>query len=436
MRDLVILAMLVVATLWSLRHPWIGVMSWSLVSLMSPHMQFGYAAAGWPVATGIAICTLLGLLVTKEKQNPMVGAGSWWLLAFALWICITLPFSIFFNESYLLWERSMKIYLMLFVTLALITTKFRLDVFIWICVVSIAYYGVKGGVFTILTGGNHRVWGPGGFIEGNNEIAIAVLSVVPLMRYLQLQMKNKRAVQIMTASMVLCVVTALGTHSRGALLALAGMGLFFWLKSDRKIVFGIAIVVLGIGALSLMPEQWWERMDTIKSYQSDASAQGRINAWWMAWHLAQDRIFGGGFSIWNSIVFQRYAPVPDDPHAAHSIYFQIMGEHGFVGLFLFMAIGAATWWAARDMNRIGRSRPDLKWATDLGSMIQVSMIAFAIGGAFLSLAYYDLPYNVMVMAMLGRRFAQQQALAPAGAGMPAPSAATLRGPPAPRLRNT
>lgn len=422
MRDLAILLMLVAATAWSLRRPWIGVMAWSLVSLMSPHMQFGYAAAGWPVATGIAVCTMLGLLATKDKQNPMIGAGPWWLLAFTIWICITLPFSIFFDQSYSLWERSMKIYLMLFVTLALITDKHKLDVFIWICVVSIAYYGVKGGVFTILTGGNHRVWGPGGFIQGNNEVAIAVLMVVPMMRYLQLQMTKGWAIHTMTASMVLCVVTSLGTHSRGALLALAGMGVFFWLKSDRKVLFGALILLLGVGALSLMPEHWWERMDTIKSYQTDASAMGRINAWWMAWNLALDRIVGGGFMIWNSIVFRQYAPDPEDPHAAHSIYFQIMGEHGFIGLFLFLGIGAATWWSARQLTRLGRSHPDLKWAADLGPMLQVTMIAFAIGGAFLSLAYYDLPYNVMVMAVLGRLFAQRQLAAVTAAARQKPSA--------------
>lgn len=420
MRDLVLLCLLVVSTAGALRYPWIGIISWTVVSLMSPHMQFGYAAASWPVATGIAICTMLGLLFTKERQNPMIGPGPWWTLAFTVWICITLPFSMLFEPSLLLWERSMKIYLMLFVTLALLTTRHRLNVFIWACVVSVAYYGVKGGVFTIATGGNFRVWGPGGFIEGNNEVAVAVLVVVPLMRYLQLQMRRKWAINAMTLSMVLCVVTALGTYSRGALLALVGMGFYFWVKSNRKVVMGVLILAIALISLPMMPDAWWDRMDTIKSYNEDASALGRINAWWMAWNLAKDRIFGGGFMIWTSTIFQVYAPDPNDPHAAHSIYFQIMGEHGFIGLFLFLAIGVSTWWCAAQMTRIGRSHPQLKWAADLGPMLQVSMIAFAIGGAFLSLAYFDLPYNVMIMAMLGRHFARREAAALAAAPVEAP----------------
>jgi len=431
MRDIVILLLLVVATVWALREPWIGVMSWTLVSLMSPHAQFGYSAAAWPVATGVAITTLVGLFTTKAKQNPFVGFPVWALLAFVIWVCITLPFSIFFDLSYPLWERSMKIYLMVFVTLALIDERRKLHVFVWINVISIAFYGVKGGIFTILTAGNHRVWGPGGFIEGNNEVALAVITVIPLMRYLQLQMTDRRASMIMTGAMALCVVTALGTYSRGALLGLAAMGSFFWLKSRNKLLWAVLILTVGSAALSLMPDQWWDRMDTIKTYKADTSAMGRINAWWMAFNLAKEKFFGGGFMIWTGQVFQRYAPDPEDVHAAHSIYFQILGEHGFVGLFIFLSIGVGTWMSARSMIKAGRQNPAQRWAADLGAMVQVSMIGYAVAGAFLSLAYYDLPYNVMAMAALGLRFARaEQARQTAAASAPAATTAMR---PAPAL---
>jgi probable O-glycosylation ligase (exosortase A-associated) len=408
MRDAVIALLIVGCALWSLRQPWIGVMAWTLVSLMSPHEQFGYAAASWPVGTVFAATTLFGLAITKSRQNPLAGPGAWWLLAFMAWTCVTLPASIFFDESYPLWVRSMKIWLMVFVSLALITDRRKLDIFIWINVVAIGYYGVKGGLFTILSGGHYKVWGPGGFIQGNNEVALAVLTVVPLMRYLQLQMTHKHAIMAMTAAMALCVVMALGTYSRGALLGLCAMGTFFWLKGKNKVRWGMLIVVIGMAALSLMPDQWWDRMDTIKTYDADASALGRINAWWMAFNLAKDRVFGGGFMIWTGVVFQKYAPVGDDPHAAHSIYFQVMGEHGFIGLFLFMMIGATTWWTARGLIKSARLDPAQRWAGELGAMVQVSMIAYAVSGAFLSLAYFDLPYNVMMMAILARLFVERQ----------------------------
>ena len=266
MRDMAILGLLVASGLWALKKPWIGVMGWTLVSLMSPHITFGYAAAGWPVATGFAAVCLLGLFTTQERQNPFVGAAPKWLLAFTIWICITLPFSLLFVPSLGLWERSMKIFLMVFVTLALVDTKHKLQVFIWVNMISVAYFGVKGGVFTIASGGGYRVWGPGGFIEGNNEVALAVLTVMPLMRYLQMQATNRWVIHAFTVSMLLCVATALGTQSRGALVGLACMGAFFWLKGNRKVLFGAIILAIVLIGLPLMPETWWSRMNTIKTY--------------------------------------------------------------------------------------------------------------------------------------------------------------------------
>ena len=139
---------------------------------------------------------------------------------------------------------------------------------------------------------------------------------------------------------------------------------------------------------------------------------GRINAWQMAFNIAKDRFFGGGFMIWTGSIFQIYAPNPADVHAAHSIYFQVLGEHGFIGLFLFMGIGATTWWSARDLIRISRDQPRFKWAADLGAMAQVSMIAFATAGAFLSLAYFDLPYNVMIMVVVAQRLVRAEMAKP------------------------
>ena len=413
-KDIVLACMLIACVLWALKEPWIGILGWTLVSLMSPHEQWGSATATWPMGMALAIATLLGFVVTKEKSNPFTSAGPWLVLLFSAWITITLPASIFFDLSYPLWLRTIKIFFMLFITLALINTRKKLDLFIWVNVLALAFYGIKGGIFTIVTGGNHRVWGPGGFIDGNNEVALAVITVIPLMRYLQTQMKSTRAIMAMTVAMALCVIMALGSYSRGALLGVAAMGAFFWLKGDKKLLWGVLIVGMSAVALSLMPEQWWARMNTIDSYQGDSSAQGRINAWWMAFNLAKDRFLGGGFMIWTGAVFQMYAPVPDDPHAAHSIYFQVLGEHGFMGLFIFLSIGVATWISARWLIKAGRTDPQFRFAASLGPMVQVSMIGYAVTGAFLSLAYFDLPYNVMVMAAVAQRIVRQEQAAAAG----------------------
>lgn len=424
MRDIALLLLLVACCLWTLRTPWVGAITWTVVSLGSPHAAFGYAAADWPVATAVAVCTLGGILLTTDRDNPFAGPAPLAVLALMIWFCITLPFSFDLDLSLPLWERSMKIFLMLFVTMALLTTRKKLNVFIWSMVISIGYFGVKGGLFTLATGGNYRIWGPGGFIGGNNELALALVMTIPMMRYLQLQSPSKWIRSGLVCAMALTAIAAIGTYSRGALLGMAGMLLFFVWRSDRKLVWSTAIVLFAVLLLPLMPDTWWERMDTIRTYGEDQSAQGRLTAWSMAWNLAQDRLMGGGFMVALPFVYAIYAPAATTSLVAHSIYFQIMGEHGFIGLFLFLLVGVLTWLDAAKLRRTCAGNADLKWAADLGSMMQVSMIGFAVTGAFLSMAYFDLPYNVMAASALALRIASREA----AKGLAAHEAASSRSP--------
>ena len=408
MRDLVLLLVFTAGSLVALRRPWVGAILWTWTSLMSPHALFGYAVASMPVATGIAACTLIGLLLTKERQNPFIGLPMLLTLVFSAWICITLPFSFYFDASLKLWERSIKIFIMLFVTVALINDRRKLQFFIWTLVISIGFFGVKGGLFTILTAGNYRIWGPGGFIGGNNELALALILVIPLMRYLQTQYTNRWVQLGLTAAMALSALAALGTYSRGALIGIAAMGAYFWWNSKQKVRWGLLIAVIGVGALSVMPDQWWDRMNTIQEYEADASAMGRINAWWMAFNVAKNHIFGGGFMIYELAVAAMYSPDPEFARAAHSIYFQVLGEQGFIGLFLWLSIGVSTWITARRLIRMSGLHVDYRWAGELGRMVQVSMIGYAATGAFLSLSYFDLPYDIAAVAVLALHFLRKE----------------------------
>jgi putative inorganic carbon (hco3(-)) transporter len=274
---------------------------------------------------------------------------------------------------------------------------------------SVAFYGTKGGIFTISSGGAERVWGPsGGFIEGNNEIGLAIIMVIPLLNYLRLVSPRAWVRWGLLVIMLLCAVAAIGTQSRGAFLAILAMALVLWTRSSRKLASAIVLIVCGLAMLALMPESWQQRMSTIQSYEQDSSAMGRINAWSMAFNLANDRLLGGGFEVYSHSIFARYAPVPNDVHAAHSIYFQVLGEHGWIGLLLFALIGAFGFRTAAQLRRSTLARPETLWIHHLTGMIQVSMVGYAVGGAFLSLAYFDLPYNILVMLVACRAWMAEE----------------------------
>jgi probable O-glycosylation ligase (exosortase A-associated) len=180
-----------------------------------------------------------------------------------------------------------------------------------------------------------------------------------------------------------------------------------------------------------MPEQWYQRMNTIETYEQDDSAIGRLNAWGTAINVANHRLFGGGFEMWHDQVFALYGPDPDNVRDAHSIYFKVLGEHGYIGLFLFLLLLALTWFRCRSIIRIARKRPDADWARDLAAMLQVSMVGYMSAGAFLGLCYFDYIYHLIVIAVAAHHVltaSQPASEAPAGTGVRAfvPGAGALR----------
>lgn len=404
MRDLVLVVIIGWCFLQAFRRPWIGIMCWTWLSIMNPH-QLSWQLKTMPFAAAIGGATLVGLFMTRDRRDYSLNRENITLILLMIWFCITLPFSIFFDDSFDLFKRVMKIDLMVLVTLVLLNSRRHLMIFVWVNVISIGFFGVKGGIFTVLTGGSYKVWGPENtYIEGNNEVALAIVMVIPLMRFLQMQMQAKWAKTTMTFCMIMMAASALGSHSRGALLAIASMALVLWWRGKNKFAGAVGIILVGGALLSLMPAEWWSRMHTIETYQQDESAMGRINAWWMAWNLAKANFFGGGFFIWTGQVFMLYAPDPNDVHAAHSIYFMVLGEQGFIGLILFLTLFCFAWGSAGQLRSQGRRQPETQWLADLGSMLQVGFVGYAVGGAFLSLSYWDLPYNMMIMAVVGRRW--------------------------------
>jgi probable O-glycosylation ligase (exosortase A-associated) len=393
------------------KRPYVGILMWVWISVMNPHTQGWGFATTFPFAALIAAVTLVSLIFTKHSKNLPFTSVTWFFIAFVMWMNVTTLFALYPEESYEQWVKVIKIMLMTFVTLMLIKTRWHIHLLICVIVFSLGYYGVKGGVFTVATGGEDKVWGPEGtFIGGNNEIALALIMTIPLMHYLQMTSSKKWVRHSLTFAMILCALAALGSYSRGALLAIAAMGGFLWLKSQHKFRIALFVFVMALPALAFMPDQWGERMDTINAYEEDLSVKGRFNAWWMAYNLAKERpLVGGGFEVSMPELFWLYAPDPEDLHAAHSVYFQALGEHGFVGLGLYLLLALSTWRTGSWIIRNAGKREEYRWAYNLATMIQVSLIGFAVGGAFLSLLYFDVPYYLMA-AMVATRILVEKEL--------------------------
>ncbi|MCQ9372911.1 putative O-glycosylation ligase, exosortase A system-associated [Methyloversatilis sp. XJ19-13] len=385
-----------------LRRPWIGILLWCWISYMNPHrLSWGFAY-NFPFAQVIVLATLIGMVSQKVKFEIPWTRESKWLLAFVLWMCVTTGFAYYPDAAWEQLVKVLKIQFMTFITLILINSRERVIAMVWAIALSLGFFGIKGGIFTLINGGAYRVQGPPGtFIGGNNELALALVMCIPLIRFLQLNTSQAWLRMGLGGAILFSAIAAIGSHSRGALLAMGIMGGFFWLKSRKKFMTACMIVAAVGMVIAIMPAEYYERMNTIKTYDEDESAMGRINAWWFAYNLAMERpLVGGGFETFHPHLFYRLAPNPLDYHDVHSIYFEVLGEHGFVGLFMFLLLALMAWRTATRVRKRSAKDPALKWMADLMAMVQVSMAGYAAGGAFLGLAYFDLYYHLVALIVV------------------------------------
>lgn len=427
MRDLFVGFIVFSSLPFILKRPFWGIVMLAGLGYMNPHrLCYGFMFS-MPVVQIVAIVTLIGMLISKEEKRVVWSREIWILLLFVAWMGVTTTQAFYPPLAMEQLEKVVKIQILTFMTLLMLTSRERVHILVWAIVVSLGFYGIKGGIFTIIHGGVHRVQGPqGSFIGGNNEMALALVMTIPLMRYLQLHEASWWIRRGLAAAMLLTAIAAVGSQSRGALIALVITGSYFWWKSRNKIGATVLLGIVILGVLAIMPPEWYERMNSIRDYEQDGSAQGRINAWWTAWNVANDRLLGGGFEMWHSYVFSLYAPEPNNVHDAHSIYFKVLGEHGWIGFVLFMALLAATWLKCGRIGRMTKGHPELTWARDLAAMIRVSMIGYMSAGTFLGLSYFDYIYHLVAIVVVTHQLVLSEARS-RPAESPQPAALSLFG---------
>lgn len=406
MRDVLLSAIVFGLMPFFFVNPVLGTYVWAWLGMMSPHRATYGFAASLPFAYIVAIATLVPFFYSKQRRPMPVNAITVVLLLLLGWMCVTSVFAL--NTADVVLERVIffgKIQLMLFVTMMLVRGRRDIERLIWIVTFSIGFYGIKGGIWTVLTGGNNRVYGPpGSFIEENNGLAVALVMIAPFVFYLYQTAKRKWLRQGLLFSGVAISFAILGSQSRGALLALLTMAALLGLKSQRPVRATVLLGVLVVVAIAFMPDSWTSRMETMQTFQADTSAMSRVYTWQTLWNLALDRpILGAGFRTDTPAIFARYAPFDGSivfenggVFVAHSIYFQALGEHGFPGLFLFVLLGLVTWRKAGQLAKLTRGDPEFgDWVPMLMPMVQVSLLGFAVGGAFLSMMQFDIPYYII-----------------------------------------
>ena len=419
MRDILLATILLILAVVSLLRPFLGLLSWTWVSYFSPN-QFTW---GWsrliPGGEVIAIPTLLGLLMTRERRMPPLTRETVLLVVLWVWFVITtlnvihsplLDHHLTDTVSQLL--QVSKTLLMNVMALILLTDKKKLR---WWYLVTASCFIVlcaKGAIWGVLTGGEFRVYGPGrSMIGDNNDFALAVNMSIPMIYYLAQTETSMRLKLALNASLLFAVIGVVLTYSRGGLVGLCMVTVVLVLQSRHKVrglsvILGVILVVF-IAA----PGKWIERMETIRTAaQTDPSARSRLFAWKFSTELALDHpVFGGGFETFTGELYDRYGMGGQEiVHGPHSIYFQMMAEHGFTGLAIYLALLVSCLFTCRRIRRWCRIHDPDNWLIAYCNMVIASLVAYATSGAFLGRAYFDMFYQLVATTILLSAFARTE----------------------------
>jgi putative inorganic carbon (HCO3(-)) transporter len=391
MRDIFLVIFLFIGLCVTVRHAFAGVLIWEWVSLMQPHQEAYGFSRSLPLNLIVVLVTIGSWLASKQEakkipSHPVIIL----LLSLLAWMTFNSFFAFNPAWSWPFWDRTWKVFFLGIMISVTATNRLRIDAVIWVAAISLLYYGIKGGVFTIETGGQYKVYGPDNSTIGdNNQLALALLMTLPLVEYLRTNVQSRILSSGLFVAEALTGISVLGSYSRGAYVAMAAIAVLALFKTRRKFVYLVALALVLVPAYYLMPQAFFDRVGTIQNASTDGSFQGRVTAWHVAFRYAVDHFpFGAGFyGPQLKGIFNFYYP-GEDNHAAHSIYFQVLGEHGFIGLAIYLLIAVVS---LSVCARVAKRREGVSpQAQKLGAMIQLSLVAFFVGGAALSMAYYDL----------------------------------------------
>jgi len=372
-----------------LARPFYGILLWTILAFLNPQSALFYwhAADSFPWAVAVAVPTVLGFAMFTSLISTH-----------------TPIFVHHAADTWLRWNFVSKVLFMTVITIAIVDTFERLRIFVLVIAGCFGYFILKALPFMIMTGGAFRLYGPEySMISDNNDLGLALNMTLPLFFFLA-QTEPRRWTRWLCGFLFVITIPAIFfTYSRGALVGLIVVLTMMLLRSKRRILL-IPVLALGVVvAVLFAPAAWKERMDPTRPDAVDASARSRLNAWTYAWNLSKDYpVAGGGFSTFTDQLFDIYAPNTRDIHGPHSIYFQVLAEHGFVGLALYLALFVSCFAA---IYRI------LKWSKLLGNdltasyanMLGLSMVGFMISGIFLGRAYFDYFFAIVAcLAVLER----------------------------------
>lgn len=446
MRDLVALLFMLAALPLALLSPFAGYLLWGWAGLIALNYYLYGFMAGQAYVQIFAIATLFALTLGRDRQMRKFEPNrtSTLLLLFVVHgLLVALLAYPGLDRNWELYGNVVKTALFCLLMPLIVVNRFRVHAMVVMIALAVSFHGALDGLKFIASAGGHNAQSIKRFGD-NNHLAVVLLMVLPLLYYLRQYARNRLVHLGFTAALPLTVLAVVATHSRGALVGLFALALWLVLKSRKKLGGVVVVVLCAVLVVQLAPQEWSERMGTIQSAEADKSFMGRVTAWNVSSAIAlENPVFGGGFRalqshpVWNRFKDSEGLLGALNPPqlersgvAAHSIWFEVLGDQGFVGLLLFVALIVNAFMTRRHVWRlVYQNGLGERWAGDLADMLGASLLAYVVAGSLLSAAYFELPYVLFMLMEVLRQLQLRAAMVPSPVHHPAP--ATLARPAAP-----
>jgi probable O-glycosylation ligase (exosortase A-associated) len=412
-RDLVTLGFMLAIFPLAISSIFSAYLMWGWAGLISLNSYLTGQMGTLPYVQIFAIITLALVLMSKDKSAERFSANRTTVIFVLILLHGLMSAALGYpglGRNWELYTNMVKTILYCFFMPMLVTSRIRLHALVIIFGIALGFHGVLDGLKFLASGGGHSAYGLAKFGD-NNSYALMMVMVLPILAYLY-QYADGKYVKFGFGGMLMLVALAvISTNSRGGLLSIGIVAIWMIMHSRKKIQGMIVVFVFSIVMLQLAPESWFSRMDTIQTAGQDSSFMGRVGAWKRASAIAlQNPVFGGGYHAGQEgSIFEefRYKPgllgfvdTPDVPYAlaSHSIYFEVLGDLGFGGLFIFLlCLGNAFITRLEILKIVKKQGSHLRWAADLSDMLAAALLAFAVGGAALSVAYFEFPYMLIML---------------------------------------
>ena len=427
MRDLFFLGYLGLMAAWGLRRPFLFTLAYAYIDIVAPQRLSYYLLNALQVSLIMFLLALGGWLIADDKRDVRVAPRQFWMLALLLYCGYTTFNADVPVDALAKWDWVWKaLVFAIFLPLTL-RTRLRIEALALTMVLSASALIVTGGIKTLASGGGYGalvllVDNNTGLYEGSiiSCVAIALIPlIVWLARFGTIFPLPDRRVQLYALALIFaCLLIPIGTQARTGLVCIAVLGLLALRFTKRRLLYLGGIAALGAVTIPFLPTAFTQRMDTIQNYKADESASTRLAVWAWTWDYVKDNPLGGGFDAYkqNKLRYELVQTddngfdtgerdtleIVDEGRAYHSSYFEMLGENGFFGLFVWLIIhvgGVCRMEAVRRRHRrrVAAGHMDEDWIAPLALALQSAEIVYLVGSIFVGIAFQPFVYMLVGM---------------------------------------